>query len=888
MDHIPPVRNPSHNPPEVPYLCREGFYEIFTSVGFRAYPDLREINPEKLDYAYYSTTELNQFLQEWLYFGFFIEIMAIKKITVVRTDFIRRNKNGAKVIRSNFLPRYIHRWKTASMGKLSTEWETKTVARQLYLDAERAFSRLGESPSLNIDRNNISTLNTEEILHLSIALLLEAVRGLVVDTEWSSDSWGKLNMPYLNSILRAKNRCIYQTSGFLGRPSELFFLSLLPSLDARDHSQCSSRKCVGCDIGARPYNQKHTPDCQGCDPIGPNPDHLVNMYLERPEGFGPEYCTPVINVVDEGEGLRLEVVYSGLVSQWTAISHVWADGLGNPSGNTLPSCQVRNIANLCEKLQTQDRRNYYTELEGRTWFTWMYKVTLFVILSILTLRDHITTGLSILKSRLMSTSPSSSSGLVKTAFWLDTLCVPIANSVDINHSKEHESFLVHMLRKACRDRAISEMREIYRAADQVLVLDSDIQKIDGGGRHEKLYRIQLSNWMTRLWTLQEGISNTNTYFQTKNAAIWAGGFYLSAIEYLVETGLHGVPPTILKLSVASTLAWIIPRIRDIHGFPKAQGVLRLIKMFGLEEIPTAASLTGILPLLAVRSTSKADDEAICIATLMGISEAIPDLQQLPGPDRIPFLLRDRLGPYFDAQLLFTPGRRIDAHGLRWAPRSFLSGSSLSETQTAFLLTHWTSRYLGWLEVGFLGKVIDEMAKNIWGLDIGPQKLDIKTKSRPLAMLTKDGLQCQLPGWICTWVEAARVAKGWENYLHLESDDMTEDFCSKSKGFYAIYAWTSDDVLEELPEDYRRGTSAILWEQAVVPAWSDPETKYRGVLVALYREFDSSEEFVSVSYQCRVEVKRRPLVEPSDQYGIKLVEKDCIPRVKVVDVTWLVD
>jgi hypothetical protein len=188
MDHIPRVRNPSDYPPDVPYLCRDGFYELFASVGFRAYPALREMNPEKLDYAYYSTTELNQFLQEWLYFGFFIEIMAIKNIRVVRTDFIRGNKNGAKVIRTNSLPRYIHRWNIASIGKLSTEMEAETIARQLYLDAERAFLQLGESPNLNIDRDSISTLNTEEILHLSIAMLLEAVRGLVVDTEWSSDS----------------------------------------------------------------------------------------------------------------------------------------------------------------------------------------------------------------------------------------------------------------------------------------------------------------------------------------------------------------------------------------------------------------------------------------------------------------------------------------------------------------------------------------------------------------------------------------------------------------------------------------------------------------------------------------------------------------------------
>jgi hypothetical protein len=105
-------------------------------------------------------------------------------------------------------------------------------------------------------------------------------------------------------------------------------------------------------------------NCQGFDSIGPDPDHIAAIFAHRQKGVGLEHGTPVIIVVDEGENVRLEPIYSGEVSQWTAISHVWADGLGNLSRNAIPSYQLREIARLCKKTQTQNSCNYCIQLEG--------------------------------------------------------------------------------------------------------------------------------------------------------------------------------------------------------------------------------------------------------------------------------------------------------------------------------------------------------------------------------------------------------------------------------------------------------------------------------------------------------------------------------------------
>ena len=69
-------------------------------------------------------------------------------------------------------------------------------------------------------------------------------------------------------------------------------------------------------------------------------------------------------------------------------------------------------------------------------------------------------------------------------FWIDTLCVP--------------------LDRHYRSLAIAGMRQCYKTADKVLVLDSLVAAapVDSGPQ-EILMRLIASIWMTRLWTLQE-------------------------------------------------------------------------------------------------------------------------------------------------------------------------------------------------------------------------------------------------------------------------------------------------------------------------------------------------------------------------------------------------
>jgi len=79
--------------------------------------------------------------------------------------------------------------------------------------------------------------------------------------------------------------------------------------------------------------------------------------------------------------------------------------------------------------------------------------------------------------------------------WLDTLCCPI---------QPYEA----------KKRSIELIREVYRNATHVLVLDASLRLHSTAGRHctELLVRIFNSGWIRRLWTLQGSmpLSSPNT------------------------------------------------------------------------------------------------------------------------------------------------------------------------------------------------------------------------------------------------------------------------------------------------------------------------------------------------------------------------------------------
>jgi hypothetical protein len=286
----------------------------------------------------------------------------------------------------------------------------------------------------------------------------------------------------------------------------------------------------------------------------------------------------------------------------------------------------------------------------------------------------------------LATSLYNAAETAPVPFWIDTLCVP-------RWDREY------------RTKAINKMAATYRDADKILVLDANLfadSRASCQADHTEIFmRIISTNWMRRLWTLQEGVLGKSLYF------VFADG--VVDIQNSVSS-LH-------KLLEASAGSLSQPENSQVRNLYPGQTISRTaLKHYTnlriLAEKQKEDKLALMWNNMQWRSTSWASDETVCMALLLDFSsddiKAIQDIDVVyVDPDSDPttkasleplqrtqltarykrFLqLLSRHKMRIPKGLIFTRGDKFVDKGLRWAPSSFFrtaaTGTILSEQPTA--------------------------------------------------------------------------------------------------------------------------------------------------------------------------------------------------------------
>lgn len=209
-------------------------------------------------------------------------------------------------------------------------------------------------------------------------------------------------------------------------------------------------------------------------------------------------------------------------------------------------------------------------------------------------------------------------GRADAALWIDTISVPI------NPEYKRVSIL--------------KLRTVYRTASGVLVVDRHLQKV---GTHWLEMRLQLlcSEWMRRLWTLQEGRLASRLYIQFRYQAV--------SVAELLKTDLK--PHIQLDANIFGGLYLRTSMMVKTH-FEKQDDISERFLDLAID--------------LSHRSVTVPSDEPICIATLLGLS--LEDYSPLPTMADI-----YRSLPSLPQDLLFIETPRLQTAGLQWAPSTFL-------------------------------------------------------------------------------------------------------------------------------------------------------------------------------------------------------------------------
>lgn len=237
----------------------------------------------------------------------------------------------------------------------------------------------------------------------------------------------------------------------------------------------------------------------------------------------------------------------------------------------------------------------------------------------------------------------------RLAFWIDTLCVP-----------------VHPDLKKYRKRAIRRMKDTYEGAGRVLVIERELEETEPPSDYPELFlRLVVSKWFQRLWTLQECVFARKLDVDFRGQIVRSDDMYEQALNRSIDAtlSLSSVPTDSLRLYLEA---------RAPSLYFRKDGIF-------LEEISSgefSSSLLGaVITTLGDRQTTRAGDEAICLATLMGMDPGDIVTAQDDQKMKLFYSKCKKIPPTF----LFHPSQRLEDPGFRWAPRSFLGNWSWVHT-----------------------------------------------------------------------------------------------------------------------------------------------------------------------------------------------------------------
>ena len=399
---------------------------------------------------------------------------------------------------------------------------------------------------------------------------------------WSREIPFDFGLPIVK-LMQRRGWCPHDVALFNGAQIEtvstLWYLAnLSPPRTSMSHCACTTEKCVPLQMDKSQYRQSHT--TWGCSCSFVEPDRSILASIIRSGKI------PVLAFENDKVVMTEHVPGSGFI----AISHVWADGKGNPRANSLPSCVMRELQSLVNDLPKKD-------------------------------------------------------SAANTPFWIDTLCMPRSPP-------------------ELKMEALQRLKEPYEEAASVLVIDSYLRchSAAQASPFELLARILACGWSQRLWTFQEG------RLPTEPARVWFA-FKDRSIDLLKEVNIPYTHfPTLASHTVTLGL---------LFGHKQT----RMVRMSGVgltdEFFHTVESLRDSL---RTRTTSQADDEGLCIGTLLRLSrDRMRKITHADGNVRMARVW-DEL-PEIPVGIAFSKTLcKLNVKGYRWAPKSFMGSLHLDSSQ----------------------------------------------------------------------------------------------------------------------------------------------------------------------------------------------------------------
>jgi hypothetical protein len=343
MDHLPlPLEAhdqirckyiPNTYGPLVDKMC--SFFEFDRQSGFRFFKVLRGnfengLRPEHLE----------GFFQAWLYFSFLYEILGS---SVNTQDFVRHDPtDGNDYLSTCHLDDYIRKWHEQYYAATQP---TKQGMRNDIISATQGVTYVLNRMLNAVESDSSPVRLISHEFELAARVLIQTLEFKLLPDDLPRqrvvDDSGTHICPLLTQRLLDNRWCPNQINMLactMDVPS-LYYASLLgPDTSDKDHFACTDDLCKANQIDQSLYNTAHVlEDCQ-CEFVGASSRELADIIQDEQ--------IPVIDMASNGaiaeRNIRIRTLQEGM--KYVALSHVWADGLGNPIADSLPMCQLTRLS----------------------------------------------------------------------------------------------------------------------------------------------------------------------------------------------------------------------------------------------------------------------------------------------------------------------------------------------------------------------------------------------------------------------------------------------------------------------------------------------------------------------------------------------------------------
>ena len=622
---------------------------------------------------------LNEVAQRWLYLELLLQTFG--HLDGFRLEeFITSDGDERSWITTRELRKYLERWMDWEKQSPNQDRVRRLVRIQQVLERARwvvsQYCSIETQTQWPVGRLlSLSFMALGETLSRALAKIQKATR-VRLHGWWTYDlevpGWG-YSAHVLNQL--GEERWCKRRIGMLRSLVQkntiaLLYLYALRDSNARGHQhlQCSEKRCVARffdEPTARPrelepYHHCTAPDGDNCSQF-----RSSRSTLSPCEDWRGVNGNEIAGIINRGniplfryhnnraeKDLEIIEMSPSFDKCYAIFSHVWSDGFG-PCDERIRNDIRANRLNIC-----------VLEMFSKLFET-------------------------------INRERSGQTSAVPETFWIDTLAIPVQD----RYGDE-------------RVRAVRRMHDIYTHAKYTIVLDLSLVKVTkGSGYSAPAMKITLSNWTTRMWTLQEATLSKNIYFNFKDQV-----YSMQRLEDLYiekDSKLHSCIPALARTYH-----------RAILGNERTS---LWSQMFSSDDWqPNASVVARVWKATQWRSTKYLHHETLALATLLNA-----DTDRFAGPSghhedsteyskecdkRMCYLiyLLSAMSPCaISPGMIFLPGEKLSEPGYRWAPRSWLSSQEVESPDPLSMESKTNARLNlpDGLEVSFPGFRLHDLGVN---------------------------------------------------------------------------------------------------------------------------------------------------------------------------------